>query len=490
MTVNKAQLGRHSVAWRLFAIVAGCILLLLAAVIALNSLALKGYYVKQKEKQVSGTYTAINDACDDQVALQEVLTSMQDTGTVSIVLWENRQILYSTYNSDRVLLPMHVEQLPGTYSLTVTEQEGVLFGVELAGQAIRLVGTLNNGWHIYLRTPVAAIEESVAVTNRFLLVSGGLALVLSLLVTLAVTRRFTQPIRRLAAQADRVARLDFSGRQPVTGKDEIAQLGQSIHTMSEALEETIAQLQQANRQLIADIALKEEQDRARRAFIANVSHELKTPLALMSTYAEGLREDIAGGGENRAFYCEVIEDEARKVNQLLRRMTMLMQLESGGEQLETEAFDLTELVGNLMEKLRPRLAEIPARGALLAADPVWVQADPYLLENVLQNYLQNAINHVTPGGEVTVALCPVEGGVRVEVYNTGGHIPDEDMPRIWESFYKVDKARTRAYGGSGIGLSVVAAIMKAHGMPYGVENRPEGVAFFVQLPLAVPPTIS
>ncbi|MBQ8683422.1 MAG: HAMP domain-containing protein [Clostridia bacterium] len=476
MTNHPRTAPLHSIALRLFAVIAGCVLLLLVAVYLLNTLVLKEYYIREKQDTVSATFSSINSVCEDSARLQERLINLQDNGTVDVVLWTGRQLLYSSQNSDRVLLPAYVTEPPGSYTITVTEEENMLSGHTGQGQAIRLVGTLNNGWNIHLRTPVAAIEESVAVTNRFLLISGGAALVLSLLVSLLLARRFTQPIRRLASEADRVARLDFSGRQPIRGKDELAHLEHSIRTMSVALENTITQLQE-------DIAQKEQQDRTRRAFIANVSHELKTPLALIGTYAEGLREDIADGGENRQYYCEVIEDEARKVNQLLRRMTTLMQLESGREQLEPEAFDITELLMGLVEKHSPAIAEKQVH-LQLDTVPAQVMADVYLMENVLQNYLSNALNHVTEGGVIRLSVAPMEEKVRVTVYNTGPHIPHEDLPRIWDSFYKVDKARTRAYGGSGIGLSVVAAILKAHGFPYGVENREGGVAFYAELTTA------
>lgn len=462
----------HSIALRLFGGIAGCVLLLLVAVYLLNTLVLKDYYIGEKQERVSATFTVINEVCEDTEELRDCLIDLQDNGTVDIVLWTGRQLLYSSQNSDRLLLPAYVKERPGHYTMTVTEKENMLSGHTGEGQAIRLVGTLDNGWNIHLRTPVAAIEESVAVTNRFLLLSGGVALVISLLTSLGLARRFTKPIRRLATEADRVARLDFSGRQPIQGKDELAQLERSIRTMSVALENTIAQLQK-------DIAQKEQQDRTRRAFIANVSHELKTPLALIGTYAEGLQEDIADGGENRQYYCEVIEDEARKVNQLLRRMTMLMQLESGSEQLEPEVFDITELLLGLAEKHRPAMAEKQVR-LQLDTVPAPVLADAYLMENVLQNYLSNALNHVTSGGVIRLSVTPVGERIRVTVYNTGNHIPTDDLPRIWDSFYKVDKAHTRAYGGSGIGLSVVAAILKAHGFPYGVENLEGGVAFYAE----------
>lgn len=464
---------RHSIALRLFAGIAGCVAVLLTAVLLLNTLALKDYYLHQRKQQVAATFTRINEVSGEIDLLQSTLIDLRDGDVLEVVLWEGRVLRYSTQNSERLLLPAKVEQAPGHYEMAVTEREDMLSDHKGDEQAIRLIGTLDNGWHVLLRTPVAAIEDSVAITNRFLLISGLAALALCLPISLLLARRFTRPIRRLAAEAERVTRLDFGSRTPIKGQDELADLERSVRTMSIALEETIARLQE-------DIAFKEQQDKTRRAFIANVSHELKTPLALIGTYAEGLREDIADGGENRAYYCGVIEDEARKINRLLERMTTLMQWESGGEPPERETFDVTELLGTLAGKYRPAMEEKQVR---LQFDvvPALVSADPYLMENVLQNYLSNALNHVTAGGVIRLTVAPVEERIRVTVYNTGPHIPAEDLPRIWDSFYKVDKARTRAYGGSGIGLSVVAAILKAHGFPYGVENRADGVAFYAEL---------
>lgn len=479
---TRRRTGVHSLAWKLFGRVAACIVLVLAAILLLNTFALKQYYINKKQQQVSGLFDEVNAVYTDTVQLQSTLLQLQDSGTATAVLWTGRQLLFTTLNADRFRIQGDMSFPPGTYELAVVERD-VLMSGDSREQAIRLIGTLDNGWHIYLRAPIAAIEESIAITNRFLLFTGGGALLVGLGLVLLVARQYADPVRQLAQVADRVAQLDFSGRYTGKAQDEIGDLGRSINTMSAALEQTITQLKNANARLTADIRQKEEQDRARQAFIANVSHELKTPLALISTYAEGLQEDIAAGGENRAYYCGVIEDEARRLTQLLRRMTMLMQLEAGGSQLEIERFDAAELLRNLLEKLRPAFAEKGVSLTLPPEQPVYVYADPYLIENVLQNYLSNALHHVNDGGCVAGSITPAAtaGQVRLTVYNSGSHIPPEEQPHIWESFYKVDKAHTRAYGGSGIGLSVVAAIMKAHGMPYGMQNRADGVEFFLEL---------
>ncbi len=474
---------RVSLAVKLFLGVTACILLVVVMMLGLNNFALKDYYIRQKQATVETAFHTINRAAADTAALREQLIDLQDNASLSTTLWSGRQLLYSTQNSDRFLVPPGgVPYAPGEYALEVSDKGTMLDGINAHDLAIRLVGTLDNGWHIYLRTPVAAIEESVAVTNRFLLFAGGAALLVGLCAVLLLSRRFTDPLRQLSAVAGQVARLDFSGRYTGHSRDEIGELGQSVNRMSAALEEAVTSLKNANARLVADNRRKDEQDKARRAFIANVSHELKTPIALIGTYAEGLREDIADGGANRDYYCGVIEDEAVKISRLLRRMTLLMQLESGGEQLEIERFDIVELLHNLAHKLQPRFDDKRAAVSLPPSEPIYVYADPYLMENVLQNYLSNAANHVRENGQVSIAVTRLsDTRVLVAVHNTGDPIPAEDLPRVWESFYKVDKARTRAYGGSGIGLSVVAAVMNAHGMPYGVVNRDDGVEFYIEL---------
>ena len=473
---------RLSLTAKLFLGVTACILLVVTLMLGLNNFALKDYYIRQKQATVEEAFHAVNDHIHDTDALRERLIDLQDNASLSTTLWSGRQLLYSTQNSDRFLVPGGVPYARGEYVLEVSHKGTALDGINAADPAIRLVGTLDNGWHIYLRTPIAAIEESVAVTNRFLLFAGLAALLVGLCAVLLLSQCFTDPLKQLSTVAGQVAQLDFSGRYIGNSRDEIGELGRSINRMSAALEEAVTGLKNANARLVADNHRKDEQDKARRAFIANVSHELKTPIALIGTYAEGLREDIADGGVNRDYYCGVIEDEAVKISRLLRRMTLLMQLESGGEQLEIERFDVVELLLNLAHKLQPRFHDKRAAISLPPAEPIYVYADPYLMENVLQNYLSNALNHVCEDGQVTAAVTRVsDTRVRITVHNTGNPIPTEELPRIWASFYKVDKARTRAYGGSGIGLSVVAAVMNAHGMPYGVVNRDDGVEFYVEL---------
>lgn len=480
MKMHKGLPLRRSIVWRLFGTTFLCLFLLLVFNWLLNNFALVSYYRSVKQRSLEDGFTRINSMYSGSAEdISGELYRLSSDNGLQITIWMRTQLIYDSRPGEigggGRLYPEIVLE-PGTYQLGEGKDSRTGSGI------LSLAGRFSNGYSVIISTPVAAIEESVGITNRFLLISGAVTLLFSIVFVLVFARSFTRPIRELSRVAGSVSRLDFDDRYTVKGNNELSDLGRSINTMADALEGTISDLKTANLQLVNDNEQKTRQSEARRAFIANISHELKTPISLIQTYAEGLKEDIAGGGANRDFYCEVIEDEAAKMGALIKKMTMLMQIEAGGEELVIERFDLCELIYGLLQKNTPRFEEKRVALSPPPPRPVYVWADEFLMENVLQNYLSNALNHVNDGGQIAVTLTPAkEGRLRVAVYNSGSHIPEDDLERIWDSFYKVDKARTRAYGGTGIGLSVVAAIMKAHHMPYGVINREQGVEFFIEL---------
>ena len=479
--------GRRSLVWKLFASVWLCVVLLLLFNWLLNSFALTGYYQNQKRDSLVRAFNSLNELyqISDEQAVEK-LQQLSNNENISALICSRSRVIYSDRVDGMSIFPggvlLHLPNFePGEYTMEISVDE------RTDTQFILLQGRMTNGYWAILRTSVQAIEESVDITNRFLMISGIVTLLISTGLVVVIARSFIKPIRTLSRVAGSVAALNFQDRYEGGGSGELDDLGNSINAMAAALEQTVSHLYAANEQLALDNERKTQQNDARRAFIANVSHELKTPIALIQTYAEGLKEDIAADAGNREYYCAVIEDEAQKMSEMIRRMTMLMQLEGGSEQLVTERFDIGELARNLLQKYAPRLAQKAVTVAPPPETPLLVQADDYWIENVLTNYLSNALNHVSEGGRVAITVQLLDNGcVRTAVFNTGDQIPTEELPRIWESFYKVDKARTRAYGGTGIGLSVVASIMKAHGMPFGVRNvsdeRGIGVEFFFDLP--------
>ena len=251
--------------------------------------------------------------------------------------------------------------------------------------------------------------------------------------------------------------------------------------MSDQLEQTISELKSANVELQKDNERKTQIDEMRKEFLNNVSHELKTPIALISGYAEGLKDNIAEDKESRDFYCDVIIDESSKMNNMVRKLLTLNQLEFGNDQVTMERFDITQLVKGVISGMKLLIEDKGASVTINTDEPVYVWGDEFKIEEVVTNYMSNALNHLDYDKKIDVRIIRENGLVRVSVFNTGNPIPEGDIDKIWDKFYKVDKARTREYGGSGIGLSIVKAIMESHNQQCGVKNYEDGVQFWFTL---------
>lgn len=350
----------------------------------------------------------------------------------------------------------------------------------LMADFINLFAFLDNGYFVILRTPMAALQESVAIANRFFLFTGVLTLVIGSFMVFLLANRFTKPILELKRIARQMARLDFTQKYLGKERDELGELGQSINSLSEQLEASISQLTKANRQLQQDIERERKIDEMRKEFVSNVSHELKTPIALIQGYAEGLKVNVIEDEAGKNFYCDVIIDETAKMNRLVKQLLNLARLESGIP-LERTIFNFSDLLESVLRRNTLLFKEKNIRVRTEIEDRLMVNGDPELLEQVINNYLGNALNHLDAQKVIHIRVWRMGAKVRVSVYNSGHLIPPESMDKIWTSFYKVDKARTREYGGTGLGLSIVRAIQEAHGNGYGVQNECHGVTFWFDL---------
>jgi len=347
--------------------------------------------------------------------------------------------------------------------------------------SLDLYGKLSNGFTVLIRASYMQMEsDNRYITDRLLLV-GVAVLIVSVVVAFLVSRTVTKPIRQMSEVAERMAGLDFDARCTEHGGDEIGVLAGSLNRLSERLQETIGELKNANSELQRDLDYRTQLDEMRSDFIANVSHELKTPIALIQGYAEGLAENVSDDAESRDFYCGVISDEAGKMNRMVQKLMTLTQLEFGGNQVEYERFDIVSLINGVLNSTEVLRTQKEITLHWHETDPVYVWADEYMIEEVVTNYISNAIHYASKQKEIAVSLSDTEGSIRVSVYNTGEPIPEDEIDKIWTKFYKVDKARSREYGGSGIGLSIVKAVMDRHHRRFGVENHENGVEFWFEL---------
>ena len=467
-------------------LITGTILLCLI----LNSTLLGTYYLNKKQNALVSAYYSINEASK----AGDITSEEYDIELKKICEKYNIQVLVADGESEAVKYSMNdprtvLKQLFDNIFLGVDE-EGLL--INTADYKMRVVedyrtqteyiemwGMLDNGYLFMLRSALEGIRESVSISNHFLAYVGLVAIMVSILLVIWLSNRVTKPIMELAKISERMKELDFEAKYAGDDKNEIAILGNNINELSEALEKTISELRTANNELLKDIERKDRVDERRREFLSNVSHELKTPIALIQGYAEGLKEGINEDPESREFYCDVIMDEASKMNALVKNLLTLNQLEAGNEIINMERFDVTALIKNYIASadILIRQKEISVR--MDDYEPVYVWG-----EEVFMNYFTNAINYAGGDKIIDVKIRRSDGRVRVSVFNTGSPIPEESVAHLWEKFYKVDKARTREYGGSGIGLSIVKAIMESMNREYGVINYDNGVEFWFQLDMA------
>lgn len=461
----------------------------------LNVTLLEGYYKRNKQELMMSAFERI-DYASERGALTErefdvEFENICANGNITILIItpggglvrcsasgvENLQIQFSSLIMEGIQnekLDMDLVEANGRYVMGESED------TRLESDYLILWGTLADGNLILARTPLESIKESAEISNQLLFWVGITAVIISCIIIFFVSRRITKPLLKLTDISKQMAELDFDVKYEGSGHNEIDELGKHMNQLSGALERTISELKSANIALQKDIEKREQIDEMRKEFLSNVSHELKTPLALIQGYAEGLQECVQEDEESFNFYCDVIVDEAEKMNCMVKKLLTLNQLEFGNNDVVMERFDVTELIGGILSS-SAILLEQNGITAEFDEPPVYVWGDEFLIEEVVNNYLSNAIHYASGEKRIRISYERREGRVRITVFNTGDPIPVDEQERIWVKFYKVDKARTREYGGSGIGLSIVKAVMDSLYQECGVENRQDGVAFWLEL---------
>ena len=492
------------------------ILLIIAVVAAgafMNTVFLQRYYISNKKKQIVNAYEtmdalaeisgsgsgAFKEGVDRFASEKSLLVVVVDSGMNILYSTEREsgmiasRLLWRVISGDPSNEPGNEEQESAEEGEKKSQHDDVVLlttdayrittstDPAMKSDYIELWGYLTNGDLIFIRTPLESIRESASISTRFMLYIGLLIALVGAIVMWFVTKRITGPILELTDISDRMAHLDFDAKYESGGENEIGELGRHMNEMSSQLENAISGLKTANNELQKDIEKKEKIESMRSEFISNVSHELKTPIALVSGYAEGLRDGIADDEESRNEYLGVIIDESEKMGRLVSNLLELNHIEFGDEPAEMKRFDLVSLITGIIAGSDILAKQFGANIEFEVTEPVYVWSDEQKTETVFSNFLTNAIHY--SGGEKRIRITLEDAGanVRIQVYNTGDKIPEDAIDRIWEKFYKVDKARTREVGGSGIGLSIVKATMETLNKPCGVINYDDGVGFWFEL---------
>ncbi len=518
---------RTSIKSRLFLIIYGIILLFIAGLIVLNNTYLETFYTEYRERTLLVAFDEIKNFDINSSNLSSSILEVENDYNIGINIVKQTIQSIDPFNPDFPHLPQPYERIYGNQFIMKDNVIATImrsFNNQIAGESSSNVDTVvldsleednlaflarivpkddfgvenddfqllalcvaqeqTDGLYLYyiLTVSFQSIHESIAIFNTFTIMVGFIFMIISGIVVYLFSYRFTNPILQMNEVTQDLSNLNFNKKVELTSNDELGDLGLSINKMSNQLESSIKELQEANKRLAQDIQLKTNIDNMRREFIANASHELKTPISLILGYSEALK--LSGLTDDmKDEYLNIIMDESNKMNKLVMGLLKISQLESGFLQLNLSDFSIKDLVDETIKLYAIKLNEkniIP----IVEIEDINIYSDYDSIQTVLTNYLSNALNHINENRILKISTSLVDSEhIRINVFNSGKPIPEDSLERIWESFYKVDKARTRSYGGQGLGLSIVKTILNNLGNKFGVINHPDGVEFYFELSL-------
>lgn len=480
--VQKNRTRFMSVRLKLFLQIGAIFLAAVLFILSLNRWFLPviyAYNTKRNMQQVAET--VVQTAADGEKEFDRLAALEKENG-VSIDLYaaDGEQLYYGktafSAAAGKVTVQDRQEYDNGAYMETrYFEKEKARFFVYVC--PLPSGGTME----MYCRT--SSVDENANTAISVMALTSVAALASALLVVYFYSKRFTKPLIEMRDVTKHISDMDFSRQCTAKTNDEIGELSQSINRLSDSLQETLEDLSEKNKKLENDIAREQRVDKMRKDFISNVSHELKTPISIIQGYAEGAKLlSDSGECQKAGNYCEIICAEAERMNALVLQLLELSQYESGGMQAQKEVFDLCELITQYMTAASLRFADAGITCSCDLPEHGLCYADQTKIRMALNNFISNACAHASGEKRICVSVKDAdETHYFLRVFNTGAPIADEDIDKIWGSFYRADKAHSREEGRFGLGLSIVSEIQKLHGEQYGVQNLSNGVEFWVTI---------
>lgn len=528
-----------SIRTRLILSFVGVIALVLVCQVAFNLFFATGYYLTYQENRMYSAYEQIKAEFDGTLeSIEDAAGAYEVESNIEVMVWSGEFIWYTSY--DRFLYGSGNHQLYGGAPITLPNVTGqvqqtgqnTLFelqpntqlndasapqlqaGVEdfttpettesytdapveaqaetqadtqIESEVLHLVDAFEYDGQTYtvaLTLSLDSIESSADIFTRSSMLISGIALVIGLLYSLFLSQTITKPITEMERIAGEFANLDFSNKaNEEVSATELYHLSKSLNSMSTQLEKSISSLNIANEKLKQDIDYQKQMEQMRREFVGNVSHEMKTPLTMLQIYAESLKDNIES--VDKDYYCDTIMEETQTLNDLVASMLDISSIESGLSKMQMDELDLSNLLAGLVARMHPLLAEYTVECSI-TPDIVLIGDGKYL-EQALKNYITNAMEHTKKGDSICISLVREGEGARYTVANVGKCIPEEAIPRLWDSFYRADKARGRGNKNVGLGLHIVKTVLDKHEGHCSCENTPDGVSFSFWLPDRVLP---
>lgn len=473
---------------RLFLHISLIFIIFVFVIILANGALMERFFVLYEENILAKCADTIEniDITDTETAAEK-LYDIESDNNVNINIYSDDILVYSTLNQSSFGRPgmngfnllFRKEERMKILSEKRRDNGTVMMTESVDGTQYIFYRRAADNKQIDIMIERSYIQQSADVAGGFIMILSVACLAFALIGCIIFSKRFAQPITEIKDIAVNMSKLDFSRTLQVDGNDEISQLAQSINELSDSLDSALNELKEKNEKLQDEIELERKLDVMRKDFVANVSHELKTPIAIIQGYAEGLRN----GGfdkEKSDKYCDIIKEESERMNHLVLNLLELSKLE-GGLKLNKTRFDLLSLIARIADKNSVIMSKKGIVPEIIVPDELYVFADELYIEQALQNYLSNAISHVDEKCIIRITCEDSGTGVRIGVYNSGSGVSPEDMESIWQSFYRADKSHNRQSGRYGLGLSIVRAIACAHDRPYGIYNTDDGVCFWIEI---------
>lgn len=410
------------------------------------------------------------------------------------IFTKNNDFVYSTsykgamssppYTSELILIPDSERKIyEDVMDLGETTYNSFRLCQDTSGtkNTVYIEGTwkTDSGMTIKIYKVKTTVDISTRIAVIFISVVAMIVLAAAFILITIYVHQLTKPLSDMSVITKNMSNLDFSKKCEPNTITELSVLSDSINEMSDSLENALVDLRQKNKKLEDDIEQEKTIDTLRKVFISGVSHELKTPIAIIQGYSEGLKVFLETDPEMAEKYCDIIISETERMNNLVMKLLEIIKYESGEYNLLSESFNLRETIDSWFTRNSELLKEKGITAENNIDENFIAFGDTFIIPTVVNNYISNAVSHVS--GKMVIradAKLISNDRYRVSIFNTGAPIASKDIDHIWDSFYRADKAMSRAQGRFGLGLAIVAAIQNLHGQKYGVKNHDNGVEFW------------
>lgn len=444
------------------------ILLSIIVNIIVVRLSINDIYIGLEKKELKKQYKLIERNIDDNNALLSTIYNASDSGIKIKVLDNNLNILYTIFNEhlndqftnlDLLLL----ESLGNKKSTTIT-----LENYNKNGYDLYFIGRVKDGY-VILSSSIESLRKDAKTTTIIIIFTSLITLIILLVVANIISKILSNKINEVKSVTNNISNLKFDKKLVLNTNDELSDLFDDINNMSLKLEESIKKLKD-------ELALKEKQESARKKLIANISHEFKTPMTIISGYAQLMLNELEGESKENA---GVIISEIDRLNELVMEFLELSRLESEDIKLNKTSVDIKSLIENELKKLSVKINDKNIKVTTQFCEDNMVLADEKQICKVIENILTNAIKFCKHDKLIFIKTYHDEEYFVYDVFNTGDNIKDKDLDNIFNSYYKDKNARNKE--GTGLGLTIVNAITKLHNGKCFCINEKDGVRFIVKI---------